>query len=127
MILGIGLDTVEIARFKDWHKKSMPQLLKIFTKEEVEYCVSEPTKSSERFAARFAAKEAAFKAICQAFGIPEQPFLSLCRNIEVIKDINGLPKINLKPLVKSPINSHITITHTRTSASVIVILEAKTN
>ena len=39
MILGIGIDAVEIERFKDWHTKPVNQLMRIFSAEEIAYCL----------------------------------------------------------------------------------------
>ena len=50
MILGVGIDAVEIARFADWHTKSDKQLRRIFSEEEMAYCLSVPAKTAERFA-----------------------------------------------------------------------------
>ncbi|BDC34063.1 hypothetical protein Noda2021_00210 [Candidatus Dependentiae bacterium Noda2021] len=84
MILGHGIDIVEISRFAHWHTYSVKQLSKVFTTQEISYCLSEPIKSAERFAARFAAKEAAYKAVCQLDTSFNMPFFSFCKIIEVI-------------------------------------------
>ena len=60
MVKGIGIDSIEIARFRLWHTYSYRQLSRIFSSEEIDYCLSNIIKSSERFAVRFAAKEAFF-------------------------------------------------------------------
>ena len=92
MILGIGVDTVEVNRFSEWHTYSKKKLLRIFSDEEIEYCLSNPNKSAERFAARFAAREAFFKALSYAYPSKNVPFLTLCKAI-IIKKINSRPYI----------------------------------
>lgn len=63
MVLGIGIDSVDIARFEQWHTYSHKKLLRVFSPAEIAYSLENPTKSAERFAVRFAAKEALFKAL----------------------------------------------------------------
>lgn len=63
MIVGIGIDLVETARIAQAMAKFRTRFLKrLFTQGEIAYC--EKFKNhAERYAARFAAKEAAFKAL----------------------------------------------------------------
>ena len=67
MILGIGIDSVEIKRFEPWTSYSKNRLARIFSEHEITYSLSNPKKAAERLAARFAAKEAFFKALSQSF------------------------------------------------------------
>ena len=63
MILGTGVDIVEIVRFRKILDRSRERFLKrVFTPEEQEFCLAyhDPT---QHFAVRFAAKEAVFKAL----------------------------------------------------------------
>jgi holo-[acyl-carrier protein] synthase len=63
MILGIGIDIIEINRIKESISKFGEQFLnKIYTDKEIEYC-SNKANSAQHFAARFAAKEAISKAL----------------------------------------------------------------
>src|SRR3954469_16055183 len=63
MIVGIGLDLAEVDRIEAAIAKHGERFLKrIYTEAERRYCESKPNKF-ERFAGRFAAKEAAMKAI----------------------------------------------------------------
>ena len=89
MIMGIGVDAIEIERFAAWHLFSRSQLRRIFSDTEIEYCLSVPAKSAERFAVRFAAREAFFKALCQA-GI-RVPFLTMCAQVRVEHSQQGAP------------------------------------
>lgn len=58
----IGIDLVEIQRIKKFIDSKTPQqLLRVFTQQEITYALSSKTKY-QRFAVRFAAKEAFFKA-----------------------------------------------------------------
>ncbi len=96
---------------------------KIFSLGEIVYCESKINKA-ERYAARFAAKEAFFKALGTgwrgAMGFNE---------VEVINDELGKPSINLlggakKIISERKINTiHLSISHTRYIATATVILE----
>ncbi len=66
MILAIGHDIVEINRFAHWHTYSLKKLSKVFNQSEIDYCLQHPAYTAQRFAVRFAAKEAAYKALCSA-------------------------------------------------------------
>jgi holo-[acyl-carrier protein] synthase len=63
MIVGTGVDIAEVSRIADAIARYGDRFLnKIFTDGEIRYCQSKANKV-ERFAARFAAKEAAMKAL----------------------------------------------------------------
>ncbi len=63
MIVGIGMDISEVARIKAAIERHGERILnRVYTESERRYCESKPNKW-ERFAGRFAAKEAAMKAI----------------------------------------------------------------
>ncbi|HVP51555.1 MAG TPA: holo-ACP synthase [Terriglobales bacterium] len=63
MIVGTGIDIVEVARIAAAIERFGERFLdRVFTADEIRYCRSKQN-TMERFAARFAAKEAAFKAI----------------------------------------------------------------
>lgn len=62
MITGVGLDVIEVERVAEKIEKQQGFCELVFAKEEIEYC--EPkTHKYEHYAARFAAKEALFKAL----------------------------------------------------------------
>ena len=63
MIVGTGIDIAEVPRIADAIARYGDRFLnKIYTEGEIRYCQSKANKA-ERFAARFAAKEAAMKAL----------------------------------------------------------------
>lgn len=126
MIGGIGVDCVEIDRFAHWHNYSPRQLSRIFSDDEITYCLSAPTKSAERFAARFAAKEALLKALTPA-GL-QVTLLYLCKHASVIKDQkNGNPlfMIGSEFAQQLPAHSaiHVSLTHTKKYATAFVVIE----
>ena len=130
MIIGIGIDSVEVERFLDWHKKSHDSLARIFSDNEIEYCLSNKKKSAQRFAARFAAKEAVTKALHAAFTHHSFSLLHIAKNVHVAKNALGVPQLSINWQHILPTNfsnlditSHISLTHTDTFASAFVILE----
>lgn len=63
MIVGIGVDIVEVPRVAATIERFGRRFLeRVFTEDEIRYCESKHNRV-ERFAARFAAKEAGLKAI----------------------------------------------------------------
>ncbi|TAG10449.1 MAG: holo-[acyl-carrier-protein] synthase [Verrucomicrobia bacterium] len=89
-IFGIGIDVVEIARIDRAIEAHQDRFLKkIFTSQEREYC-KDRRSSALHFAARFAAKEAAAKALKTGIG-GDAGWLDL----EVINGPSGAPEIRL--------------------------------
>lgn len=128
----LGVDAVEIKRFAHWNTRyNQKNLSHIFTAQEIEYCLKEPLKSAERFAGRFAAKEAYFKALshCQIFS--NSSFYTISKYIRVIKNGNGSCIINfdnshiLYTCCLPSLTCHLSITHTSTLAFAVVILSKK--
>jgi holo-[acyl-carrier protein] synthase len=63
MIVGTGIDIAEVARIRHTMERFGDRFLqRIFTADEMKYCDSKANRV-ERYAARFAAKEAAMKAL----------------------------------------------------------------
>ena len=124
MILAIGIDSVEIERFSEWTTYSHKSLTRIFTISEIEYCLSCPIKSAERFAARFAAREALFKAMQNAFPQEKIAFLRFCKLITIGKTTNKAPIVSLSPgYYWDNISIKISWTHNKTSSTAIVLLQ----
>ncbi|CAN5131913.1 holo-ACP synthase [soil metagenome] len=124
MIVGIGVDSVEVARFAHWHTYSQKALLRIFSHSEIEYCLSVPVKSAERFAVRFAAREALFKAYSSWQPDHQIPFLTFCRATTIIK--KNAPYVIIDPQVlsnSSNIKISLSLTHSKNTAIAFIILE----
>ena len=63
MIVGTGIDIAEVQRIRNAIERHGERFLKrVFTDGEIQYCESKANRA-ERYAARFAAKEAGMKAI----------------------------------------------------------------
>ncbi len=91
MIVGTGVDLVEVSRVEDILKRWGDRFRgRIFTPSEVRYCERFRHKA-ERYAARFAAKEAAFKALGTGWrgGIR-------WRDVEVTREPGGRPSLRLE-------------------------------
>lgn len=122
MILGIGTDIAEVARIA----KSATDTRfreRVFSPYEITYCESKANKG-ESYAARFAAKEAFFKAI----GTGWRGGLSF-NEVEVQNDELGKPSLHLlgeTALVASEKNIktiHLSLSHTKELAVAMVVLE----
>jgi len=133
MIVGIGIDSIEIDRFAHWHTYAPTTLQRIFSPAEIDYCLSTPNKSAERFAARFATREAFFKALCMINPDMPIPFLTICKNLQIqgsnkspqqlIVHWEKLGKNNFTKDVISRLAVHLSITHNKSTATSLVIIE----
>jgi len=85
MVTGIGTDIIEISRIGDAIRRSPRFLAKVYTSAEQEYCLAAVT-SDERFAGRFAAKE----AVAKALGVS----LSWL-DVEILAEEFGRPEVRL--------------------------------
>jgi holo-[acyl-carrier protein] synthase len=119
MILGIGTDIIETERIREMIAKWDTHFIeKVFTKTEIEYC---KTKSNPvpHFAARFAAKEAFYKALPKNRNYP----LSW-QHIEVInKDGKPTIKFYSDREEHKHITIHLSLSHTEDSAVATVVIE----
>lgn len=125
MILGIGVDTVDVERFIPWCSYSPKKLSRIFSLEEIDYSLQQPHKSAERFAVRFAAREALFKALSYAQPGYSFPFLTLCSRISITK-VAGRPYLTVVGDIGIDLTGltfHLSLSHTRTYATALVVIE----
>ena len=89
MIVGTGVDIVEVPRVAAAIERFGKRFLeRIFTDAEIRYCQSR-RNSTERFAARFAAKEAALKALGTGWGRGVA-----WREVEVRREPGGRPTVH---------------------------------
>lgn len=123
LIIGLGTDLVDVVRVRKslerWGRRWEE---KLFTEQELKY-LEKSSDPAPGYAARFAAKEALFKAL------PEQPAAFFPRQMEVFSDSNGKPSIRpvgdfekaLETFV--PYRIHLSMTHEQTTATATVIIE----
>ena len=84
-------------------------LNKVYTKKEIEYCESKGKSKYEHYAARFAVKEAAFKAVSE--GVKDK-FAISWKDVETINDENGRPKTEILFLKNNKVeNVDVSISH----------------
>lgn len=93
MKITCGTDIIEIDRIKDDINNIGKSFIeKIFTPKEIEYCESKRNQKYQHYAARFAAKEALFKAISNKL---EDKYSISWQNIEVQNDKQGRPNVEM--------------------------------
>jgi holo-[acyl-carrier protein] synthase len=123
VILGVGIDDIEVERMSRGLRKESGLKERLFTPDEIRYCEGQ-RHAAMHFAARFAAKEAFAKAL--GTGISGGMTF---REIEVVRDTDGRPGIRLHDRAcrgaeeRGVGRIHVSLTHTRGRAAAIVILE----
>ena len=124
MIVGTGIDIAEVPRIREAIERHGERFLKrIFTEGEIQYCASKANRV-ERYAARFAAKEAAMKAIGTGWNHGVR-----WRDIEVARKPGGRPMLLLHGKAAEfaaklgATNVALSLTHTAEQAFAQVILE----
>jgi holo-[acyl-carrier protein] synthase len=124
MIVGIGIDMVEVARIEtSWKRFGARFLERILLPEEASYCLSH-RNPAPFIAARFAAKE----AVSKAFGTGIGTALGW-RDIEVRHKESGQPYVTLHgkgETLFTTVNAnvlHLSLTHTATNAAAVAVLE----
>ena len=118
-----GTDIIEIERIKKSIERSQESFLKlIYTPAEIEYCESKKIQKYQHYAARFAVKEATFKAI--SAGLKDKYQISW-KDIEVKNDSNGRPYVKIKEeFMKEEEDIDISISHCKKYAvATVVVLE----
>lgn len=122
MIIGIGTDIAEVARIaKSVENTSFKE--RVFSKSEIDYCEAK-TNKAEHFAARFAAKEAFFKA----FGTGWRGGMAF-NEVIVFNDDLGKPHIivvgTTAEIIKEKDISliHVSLSHVKEMAMATVVLE----
>lgn len=121
-----GTDIIEIERIKESIediKTGESFVTRIYTKEEISYCESKHAQKYQHYAARFAAKEATFKAIS---GQLEDKYSITWKDIEIINDEQGRPILNLIGMDLSNIEDiDLSISHCKQYAVATVTLLKK--
>ncbi len=126
MVLGIGIDIIEIDRIQ----KSVDEygdhfLNKIYTETEIEYCLSKANKY-QHLAARFAAKEAIYKALSS-----DTNKVYSWQDVEIFNEVNGLPNVKFYGPLKDYLNEDkqlkISMSHSQNYVSCVAILFSVSN
>ena len=128
MIIGIGVDIIEIERVRQAIQNNKNFLSKLFTEKEIDYFISRKM-NSEVIAGNFAAKEAVSKAL--GTGIRGFSF----KDIEILRNELGKPEVILhnganligNKLVgnNNSLRVHLSISHNNNSAIAYSVLEGE--
>ncbi len=123
MIIGIGVDILEVGRMERALKQAGFKE-KVFTDDEIAYCEKKGAHRVESYAARYAAKEALGKAL--GTGI----HLSQFQQVETLVDEKtGAPRLHLMgqlrvaALTRQVERVHVSLSHTAENAIAQVLLE----
>jgi holo-[acyl-carrier protein] synthase len=119
-VVGLGVDLCEVDRMRRTLERTPGFADRAFTPAEQRYC-RRARDPAERFAVRFAAKEAVLKALGAGIGA--------CRltDIEVERAASGAPSVRLHGAaadlaVERGVGAwHVSLTHTRTMAEAVVL------
>ena len=124
MIVSIGIDIIEVARIREVLLRTPRFAERVFTDAERAYCDSRGAVAAQHYAARFAAKEAALKALQTGWrgGISWQ-------DVEIASRESGAPYLIFTGQVLEVFEkfeataTHLSISHTTQHAIAQVILE----
>ncbi|XZK74860.1 holo-ACP synthase [Clostridium perfringens] len=128
MIIGIGVDIIEIERVRQAIQNNKKFLSKLFTEREIDYFISR-NMNSEVIAGNFAAKEAVSKAL--GTGMRGFSF----KDIEILRNELGKPEVILhsganligNKLVgnNNSLRIHLSISHNNSNAIAYSVLEGE--
>jgi len=126
MILGIGIDLIEVPRFERALQRYGERFInRLFTPDEVAYCQSK-ARAVEHFAARFSAKEAALKAL----GTGKSGGIRW-RDVEVTRERGKPPQLQFHGQAErlfefmGATQARVSLTHTGHTAAAYVIIEGE--
>lgn len=124
MIVGLGIDQIEIERVhRTWQRYGERFHRRVYTDAEWSYCISRP-QPAQSLAGRFAAKEAAMKALGLGW-----PAGIAYRDIEITRERTGKPGLRLSNLAArraemlGMTHAVVSMTHDRTYSSATVVFE----
>lgn len=124
VIVGTGIDIAEVPRIAESIARFGDRFLRrVFTESEIRYCDSKANRV-ERYAARFAAKEAAMKALGTGWNNGVR-----WRDVEVFRQPGSRPTLRFHGTAAAvasqlgAVNISLSLTHTQEHAMASVILE----
>ena len=125
MIVGLGVDLIEIERVKQAHERYGQRFIaRLFTPAEARYCLKKKDPYPS-LAGRFASKEAVIKAFSYGFGGRWK-----WTQIEVVREPSGKPGLKLTGIMeklrkqRKIENMLLTIAHSKRDATATVIFES---
>ena len=116
-----GIDIIEISRIKESIESLGQRFLnKIYTDKEIEYCESKGRAKYEHYAARFAVKEAVFKAVSEEV---KDKYSISWKDIETLNDEKGRPRTEILFLSNKRLeNIDVSISHCKEYAVANVVV-----
>ena len=118
MQITCGTDIIEIGRIKESIEDLGEKFLnRVYTQKEIEYCESKKSQKYQHYAARFAAKEAIFKAISKDLN---DKYEIGWKDMEILNDKQGRPQVKIKGVQKE--NIDISISHCKDYAVAMVVM-----
>jgi holo-[acyl-carrier protein] synthase len=124
MIIGIGTDLVEVERIEAMLRRHPERAARrLFSPAERSYCQASG-HAAQSYAARFAAKEAFFKALGTGLALGAR-----WTEVEVLRNPEGAPRLRVSGVAlelaerRGVRRAHVSLTHTRGIAAAYVVLE----
>ncbi len=121
MKITCGTDIIEIGRIKKSIETLGDSFLnRVFTKDEILYCNGKKNQKYQHFAARFAAKEAAFKAISELLN---NKYDISWTDVEINNNDDGKPYLkiyNQDEVIKKIKSMDLSISHCKEYATAVV-------
>ena len=125
MVVGVGIDVIQNERIRESLQKFGPRFInRIYTEIETSYC-NNCVDPAIHFAARFAAKEAAFKALGTGWAAGVK-----WKDIEVQRLASGKPELHLygealaRATEMGATRFHVSLTHDQFVSCAVVLLES---
>ena len=114
-----GKDIIEIERIRESIENMGNSFInRIYTENEIKYCEARGKQKYQHYAARFASKEAVFKAISSKL---KSKYEIEWKDIEVTNTEDLRPIVNLKKEIKGISNIDISISHCKEYAVAMVV------
>ncbi len=102
-----GTDIIEVSRIqKDIETLGEKFLNRIYTENEIRYCQEKKTQKYQSYAARFAAKEAIYKALSQFIKVDYS-----WKDFEILNDETGKPYVKLGIEIEELESISVTLSH----------------
>lgn len=128
MTVGIGIDVVDVARVARLIARHPERALqRLFTLREVDYCCAH-VRHEQHYAARIAAKEAAYKALSAA--APPYARGIAWKDIEIVVRLGESPALELHGTARRVADTlgvrrtFVSLTHADRVAAAVVVLES---
>lgn len=120
MNIKVGTDIIEVTRIQESIEKLGEKFLnRVFTANEIAYCESKKATKYEHYAARFAGKEAVFKAISPML---KNKFSIDWTDVEILNDEQSRPYVVFFKDDFKNINIDISLSHIKDLAIATAIL-----